>query len=643
MGRAEAAEAASLLDGTAAEPAPQRAGATDDDPVRSILLGVALVGGVCVVAVSLMVAMPGVNLSSGAARSPRIRVAGEYGAAAGDAYPWIKDGSYDAVVEPFAPTTLRLEDAPAGAATVTWALGEGRSASGHAVNATFERLASYEIVAVAVDATGARVATKKATVLCRYVRREIRQLTAEHRNRFLDAASVLWSCRNCSDVYGPAYLDAYELTRKHAALAGDRTCDHMHDGLGFLTMHLGLSLAFEQSVQAVDARVAMPYWDFTIDRARVDAGTWSSLDESDLWRSDWFGSADASESTVTEGRWAYLAAESGAWDSPTRNSYGFLRAPWNNNNRPYVTRSKTLCGTAFTSTPTCGDHFDVVNGTATWYDFGWALPYAPHGSVHQYVGGTLECNETNNDLLSWLTRTVDESIYTGFSATSSDLTYLLRTDMFLMLKNLFRLEKLSFPEYCSTDTPYSDCHGTCDASVNLKQALAHNNTGAVEEYWGEMMAWDTAITGTRQTISSRYDWLDEDLKVDVMARLCDGGFGVDGDHLEAASPLDPSFWPIHPTLERLYVYKMLAGGFENATWPSTGYASSDDCYGHGASDLVPFQFSLKDDDAPVFYTNVEILALASPESPTLPYVFADFDWDHCVEFGYDFASLLRVP
>jgi hypothetical protein len=39
-----------------------------------------------------------------------------------------------------------------------------------------------------------------------------------------------------------------------------------------------------------------------------------------------------------------------------------------------------------------------------------------------------------------------------------------------------------------------------------------------------------------------------------------------GDHLESASPSDPSFWSIHPTLERLLHVKYMSGGFENTTW-----------------------------------------------------------------------------
>ncbi|KAH8052592.1 symporter [Aureococcus anophagefferens] len=451
---------------------------------------------------------------------------------------------------------------------------------------------------------------------------------------------VLWSCRNCSDAYGPAYVDIYALTRQHAALAGDKACDHMHDGLGFLTMHLGLSLAFEQSIQAVDAAVALPYWDYTVDRYDADRGA-RPLGDSAMWRSDWFGTADPAVNTVATGRWAFVAAEQGAWDAPVHNSYGFLRAPWNNNDRPWVTRSDSLCGYKFEDTPSCAAHFALLNGTDSWFDFAWQLPYAPHGSVHQYVGGTLDCNDTATALLEFLRDEVNENKYPGFASTSSDLMYLLRTDMFLALKNLYRLDRLAFPAFCSPDAPYSDCASTCDYPTNLNQALAHNNTGAVEAFWGEMMAWDTAIAGSLQTISSRYDWLSEALKVKVMTHLCDAGFGTDGDHLEAASPLDPSFWPVHPTIERLYQYKQLSTGFANESWPDENYAATAGCYGHARTDVVPFAFSLLEgrDGAPAAYTNEELLALASPREPNLPYVYADFDWAHCARAGYDFAAL----
>ena len=44
------------------------------------------------------------------------------------------------------------------------------------------------------------------------------------------------------------------------------------------------------------------------------------------------------------------------------------------------------------------------------------------------------------------------------------------------------------------------------------------------------------------------------------------GIGVDGDQLEAGSPMDPSFWPIHPALDRLLHWKKIAQPFTDAGW-----------------------------------------------------------------------------
>jgi hypothetical protein len=41
-----------------------------------------------------------------------------------------------------------------------------------------------------------------------------------------------------------------------------------------------------------------------------------------------------------------------------------------------------------------------------------------------------------------------------------------------------------------------------------------------------------------------------------------------GDHLEAASAADPSFWVIHPAQERALHAKFIVGGFEDNKWNS---------------------------------------------------------------------------
>ena len=47
-----------------------------------------------------------------------------------------------------------------------------------------------------------------------------------------------------------------------------------------------------------------------------------------------------------------------------------------------------------------------------------------------------------------------------------------------------------------------------------------------------------------------------------------------GEQSEAASPLDPAFHAIHPTLERIWQYRVLAGGVSDYSWPT---ASADLC------------------------------------------------------------------
>lgn len=573
-------------------------------------------------------------------------------------YPFMTENKYDYIVEPHRRTKLSVACDECGADTsYTWKFTEDEEMTGTHVIKAFPMLQSYPVTVTATSSSGAVLATDMVLLLCRYVRREIRQLTDSDRDIFFDAMEVMWTCRsdnetssmrettNCTDIYGPAYRDIHSLTTLHAALAGDKTCDHMHDGLGFLTQHMGLTLSFEQSLQSIDPSISMPYWDFTIDMHNYESGKWSSLEQSPMWKSDWYGEVDPGENTVTKGRWAYIKVETDAWHHRSHNSYGYLRAPWNNNNAAYVTRSHNLCGVKFDMVPSCEIHYKLINDTNSWFDFAWQLPYAPHGPVHQYIGGTLECNDTATDLVDMLTKHVSTTDYPRFTSQKHALLYLVRTDMFLSLKNLYRDDRLTMPAYCSLDTPYADCHGTCTDSANLKTALRHNYTDFVTTFWDQMFSWD--VTMGKESVSSKYRWLDYDLKVQVIEKLCDGGMGIDGDHLESASPLDPSFWPIHPTIERLYMYKKLTNTFINDTWPEHSCSITENCYGHMKHDVIPFQFSIKTSDdtnetVQKFYTNHEVLELASPEAPTLPYVYADFEWQHCKEAGYDFDDLINT-
>ena len=152
--------------------------------------------------------------------------------------------------------------------------------------------------------------------------------------------------------------------------------------------------------------------------------------------------------------------------------------------------------------------------------------------------------------------------------------------------------------------------------------------------------------------------------------ICDGdGFKIfGGDHLESASPADPSFWPIHPTLERLLHAKYMVNGFDTDKFPSdsaseyvcnkqicydTRYSSTKDvrssigawsscCYGHYGDDRMMDAVS-GDRDGGVGPTNAEIMSWTNPtqDSYSMEYIYDGFDWSHCTDIGYDIRRELE--
>ena len=91
---------------------------------------------------------------------------------------------------------------------------------------------------------------------------------------------------------------------------GDVKCDMWHEGTGFLTHHLALSLSFEAALRAVNPEVTTPYWDFTIDGEAIKkagGGPSMLLSMNDFFTAKWFGASD-NESHVKDGRWAHASA-----------------------------------------------------------------------------------------------------------------------------------------------------------------------------------------------------------------------------------------------------------------------------------------------------------------------------------------------
>lgn len=154
-------------------------------------------------------------------------------------------------------------------------------------------------------------------------------------------------------LYGSKYYGAGFFGDKHNVLSGNSNCDHMHDGLGFLPGHLALTVMFEQALQAINPRVTIPYWDYTIDMSNYElSGELSDFFDSVVFGEDYFGNSatniesaddDLAEAGVVDpsgriinGQFTAVEVSLDYWGmtSNVYNAYGHIRSPWNNNNDP---------------------------------------------------------------------------------------------------------------------------------------------------------------------------------------------------------------------------------------------------------------------------------------------------------------------
>ena len=421
-------------------------------------------------------------------------------------------------------------------------------------------------------------------------------------------------------MYGPDYRSGVHFAEMHLNYAGDRECDHMHDGMGFITNHVALSSEFESALQAVDPSLSLPYWDYTIDRARVDNNEIDNIFENEILTHKYFGSTNDTDAApaIVNSRWAYLPVPTNS-SASTHNAYGYLRAPWNVNKSPYVTRSQTVCGVkAWDSWPSCQTHYDVTFSDAygSWYNYVWAASYTPHGPVHTLLGGYKNC-EVNLDALA---NYVDLDNTTKEAMEYGAVTF---------VKGAWRSYLIESPT-CSSDTMQNDCMMQCadDPTTNTDF-----RSRAMNYLSGQIGSWVMDIDEEKQGNF-------------VNALLCKTAY-VSGDQLEAGSPSDPSFWPIHPTVDRLLQYKHIVNPFNNEDWGNPGHnvtttyctTSGGSCSGHHSDDVIPFQVkALKDGNyTSMLFTNEDLYSVSHPDTYQLNYIYDTFEWDHCDDQGFSFT------
>jgi hypothetical protein len=512
---------------------------------------------------------------------------------------------------------------------------------------------TFELTVVQYDADTKEATGKEETgyLMCHYVRREMRSLSESDMTKTMDAMATMWTVSEDDGVatYGSSYHNYAYLLEFHYFNAAWRHSDHVHEGNGFQPQHMKMSNIFEKSMQSVDPSISLPYWDFTIENA-YNISVW----DSPIFTNETFGEMpmpanltwgwlyetnNVDDGAIRSGRWMNMVADLNTKYTELDYAYGYMRAPWNMNPSKYVTRYTSVDK----DLPTCESHYSLLEYTSI-VDFLHQIPYAAHASTHGVIGGVFGCDVFNG---------LREAGYINGVEGQLELC----KNWIFYLKEFYRSAVLLPDSGCSAEDEsgsYStakedlDCTYVCDNSrlnilfLMLKHSVLNSDYDCVpdeetmpEEGW---IAWKEFICGGEGSLS----------------------FG--GDHLESASPADPSFWPIHPTLERVLQAKYMSGGFDTDSWPvdedaayvcnkATCYSEDDEdfgewdfcCFGHFQYDQM-LDAPNNDRNSYVGPTNNQMMVNTNPSKNTygMEYIYDSFSWDHCAETGYDMVGLVEA-
>ena len=572
---------------------------------------------------------------------------------------------YQAIIEPYVPMELTMYDLSSGLSDdsvsyeavicpITDPSDECQTAKMYyepsfgstiTTSVTFECTASdtFSMTLYTLDKDGAVTSQVTNKALCMYVRREIRDYSKADLDRFLDVMYLLsnTTLSEGQEKYGSDFYDVKTLAKLHYWNAGQRDADHIHEGTGFLTQHLKLTNLFEMSVQSVDPSLAVPYWDFTIDNQTgwkiFDAfvsspdvfGTVSYPQSSN--RGFGYEADTAQGARIPDGRWANQLVEMNTEFPSLKTGYGYLRAPWVLNPSPYTSRYSFDWEVDYSYLPSCENNYDILEYTDMMSYF-YQMSYGPHGTAHITYGGIFGCDALDH----WVTDGI---------IADADSQLLACSKMGNIIKEFYRHGFVNPPTSCTlneADYTASDCLFTCRED---KLEIATYSLYYLLEGTYNSSTSEPAIR----------DFLGAFICSDEFSKM------YVGDHYESSSMSDPSFWVMHPTLERLTHAKLLSGGFDDETWstdPVNDFVCTksscydevldesdyfaDCCYGHYEYDQMYNGFKGTRDDY-FGITNHEAFVSTDPRNASsyaMSYIYNDFTFDHCSKTDYDVDGLL---
>jgi hypothetical protein len=612
----------------------------------------------------------------------KIVASNEYGECKhGSEYPWL---SGRLVVEPHKPTTLEVITTEVALPDFTyeWTItdpnGDKSMAKGSTISTLFHQVGKFSISVDVLAKGGSLLGSYNVDANSLFVKRELRKLTEEDRENFLEAMIKIWRYPTSEgrEKFGEDFTGMDRFVYIHAREAtGDITCDKWHEGSGFLTHHLALGTSLDMALQAIDKRVSIPYWDFTIEGeelSKAGLGPKSFTKYTPILSDMWFGEVDKFDHVINS-RWAHTKAVTAATGSKVRTSYGFIRAPWNNNaDNEMVRHYSDVCGLEPVNkpVPSCSSHYNVLKGESL-PEFLLSIPGGGHGPMHVAFGGVYgECTGAMKRFYNKYADTFDESVSMAQvseqikEATGVDhkwgstaeftkkamLEKYVHLEYFHIYRSLYRsqfcavdgmTDGLQCPESCGLDTPQSECTCTCkgiDSDGTVTDAFDWKNFEPC-----------LYASGTSQALLQ--NTLSDEIREELVTTMCSSGV-KEGEMLESASPLDPIFWMIHPVLDRLLIAKRLSAvsdieygnygkinAFTSEEWLDYSYYTTNEkaCEGHSMYDAVLPDLPLPKGMISGFDANedgelnsIEFYEAVDPlKEEGIFYIYDDFKWEHC--------------
>ncbi|ORX86630.1 Di-copper centre-containing protein, partial [Basidiobolus meristosporus CBS 931.73] len=206
------------------------------------------------------------------------------------------------------------------------------------------------------------------------VRKEVRQLSAQEWDDFINAVKAVHTGTP------PTIYDKYvDIHLQNVPVA--------HAIPAFFPWHRMFVKAFEQQLQQINPKVAIPYWDWTLDS--------QAPEKSMIWDTKYFGSS-GDTNCVTDGPFA-------GWIMNTPQPH-CLRRKWNKGKQISAFYPPELLS-------------KILNEAKSYSEFRTAIEAAPHGLVHVNIGsdgGDISTMWSPNDPVFWLHHSFVDKIWSDF-------------------------------------------------------------------------------------------------------------------------------------------------------------------------------------------------------------------------------------